>query len=473
MNDHEQNRAAAGSGAPGPAGNAAAPGAPPPADPNAVPRDTSPTWQSELLLSGGVVFALFQLPPLIDAGMAYFRPRVGEGGLQLLIFLFLYGKVVVLALIVAFTLHLALRAVWIALVGLHSVFPNGVDWSRIRSGPHGLAASQRNHVPLPRLIDRTDNVSTMVFGLGALVAMMGASIGAMTLLLVGLASMVRLLVGPGISIDTTLFALMGLLLGPLMLAQVVDRLFGHRIPAGSLPARMISGLVSVTSRFAMGRTATSMLMTFVSNVGQRKGMVLVMGSMYALLVFAAIERAVDNGALRLANEAYLPREGKGGALDPRHYADQRGENWRYSVAPFIPSMVARGAYLPLFIPYDPEALPPRLAATCPELPRDRVTAGEDEMATDAARREAERVSALVACMAALYSVQLDGNPVVEDMMRIHTDPSSGLRGLLVVIPIHDLARGTHALTLDRLPAYDEPAPAADAPPERDQITFWR
>lgn len=473
MNDPNRDRATAGPSESASAGNAAAPGATPPADPNAVPRDTSPTWQSELLLSGGVVFALFQLPPLIDAGMDHFRPRLGEGGLQLLIFLFIYSKVVVLALIVAFTLHLALRAVWIALVGLHSVFPNGVDWSRIRSGPHSLATSQRHHVPLPRLIDRTDNASTMVFGLGALVAMMGASIGAMTLLLVGLAALVRLLFGPWMSIDTTLYALMGLLLGPLMLAQVVDRLFGHRIPAGSLPARAIGALVSISGRFAMGRTASSMLMTFVSNVGQRKGMVLVMGSMYALLAFAAIERAVDNGALRLASEAYLPREGKGGALDPRHYADHRGEDWRYSVAPYIPSMVARGAYLPLFIPYDPEDLPPRLAATCPELPRERVTAAEGETAADGMRGEAERVSALIACMAALYAVQLDGTPVVEDMMRIHTDAASGLRGLLVMIPIHDLARGAHVLTLNRLPANDEPAPETETPPERHEITFWR
>lgn len=476
MHDHDRDRGTAASGTPGPAGDTAAPGATPPADPNAVPRDTSPTWQSELLLSGGVVFALFQLPPLIDAGTAYFRPRVGEGGLQLLVFLSLYSKIAVLALIVAFTVHLALRAVWIALVGLHSVYPNGVDWSRIKSGPHGLGASQRNHVPLPRLIDRTDNASTLVFGLGTLVAMMGASIGAMTLMLVGLALALRWLSGLSghdLSVDMIVLALLGLLVAPMLLAQAVDRLFGPRIPPGSLPARTIGGLVSLTGRFAMGRTASSMLMTFISNVGQRKGTALVMGSFYMLIAFVAVERAVDGGALRLASEPYLPREGKGGALDPRHYADQRGESRRYSVAPFIPSMVARGAYLPLFIPYDPEDLPPRLAGACPDVPRERVTAGADEKAADAARAEAERVSALVACMAMLYAVRLDGKPVVEDMMRIHTDPASGLRGLLVMIPIHDLARGAHVLTLNRLPAHDAPAPTADAPPERHEITFWR
>lgn len=262
MNDHDRDRATAGSGAPGPAGDAVAPGATPAADPKAVPRDISPAWQAELLLPGGVVFALFQLPPLIDAGMAGFRPRVGDVPLQSLTFVLRYSKIAVLALIVAFTVHLALRAVWIALVGVHSVSPNGGDWSRIKSGPIGLAANRRDHMPLPRLIDRTDNASTMVFGLGTLVAMPGASIGAMTLLLVGLALAVRWLSGLSghdIPVDTVLFTLRGLMLAPIPLARAVDRLFGPHIPAGSPLARAIGGLVSANGRLAMRRTASSML----------------------------------------------------------------------------------------------------------------------------------------------------------------------------------------------------------------------
>jgi hypothetical protein len=447
--------------------------APPPTDPSTIPRDTSPTWQSELLLSGGVVFALFQLPPLIDHGMAYFRPRVAEGGMQLLVFLFLYSKIAVLALIVAFTAHLALRAIWIALVGLHSVFPKGVDWSRVRSGPHALAASQRAHVPLPRLIDRTDNASTMVFALGALVAMMGAGVGAVTVAMVGGARLIRGLFGLEIAVDTVIFGFLAIVVGPLLLSQAIDRLFGARIRPGSPPARVIGALVSATTRFAMGRTAASMLSTFTSNVGQRKGLVVVMGSLYALIAFAVLERAVDSGALSLSSETYLPREGMGGALDPRHYADQRNETTRYSVTPFIPSMVAHGPYLRLFVPYDPEDLPPRLAATCPTLPAERVGRARDKARAVAEREESERVAALVACMAALYEVRLNAVPIPAATMRIHTDPTSGLRGLLAMIPIGELGRGAHTLSLNRLPAFDAPPPTPEAPPARHEITFWR
>jgi hypothetical protein len=41
----------------------------PDAPATAVPRDSSPTWELEMLISGAVLYSLFQLPPVLDAVM--------------------------------------------------------------------------------------------------------------------------------------------------------------------------------------------------------------------------------------------------------------------------------------------------------------------------------------------------------------------------------------------------------------------
>jgi hypothetical protein len=52
----------------------------------AVPRDSSPTWELEMLVSGAVLFSLFQRPPLLHGLYARWDPlgahavRAGRAG---------------------------------------------------------------------------------------------------------------------------------------------------------------------------------------------------------------------------------------------------------------------------------------------------------------------------------------------------------------------------------------------------------
>ena len=48
--------------------------------PIALPKRTTPTWETELLLSGATVFALFQAAQALLAWAAYLLPRL-DGGL--------------------------------------------------------------------------------------------------------------------------------------------------------------------------------------------------------------------------------------------------------------------------------------------------------------------------------------------------------------------------------------------------------
>ena len=97
-------------------------------------KDTTPTWEMELLISGVTVFALLQLAGLLDQAYLALRPKLDVDWDSLTRLLFAYSKMSVLTLAVAFVLHLILRAHWIALVGMNSIYPDGVRWDRLKIG---------------------------------------------------------------------------------------------------------------------------------------------------------------------------------------------------------------------------------------------------------------------------------------------------------------------------------------------------
>jgi hypothetical protein len=49
-----------------------------PTSPFAVPRQTTPVWESETLLSIGLVIGLMQFPPLLDALLLWGTVRLGS-----------------------------------------------------------------------------------------------------------------------------------------------------------------------------------------------------------------------------------------------------------------------------------------------------------------------------------------------------------------------------------------------------------
>jgi hypothetical protein len=85
------------------------------------------SWQAELVMSGFIVTGLFQLP---DVFIRLVEPSIIQSGELEFTFLkiasmgFLMGIDV---LVIIFGIHLLFRGIWIALLGLNSVYPNGIN----------------------------------------------------------------------------------------------------------------------------------------------------------------------------------------------------------------------------------------------------------------------------------------------------------------------------------------------------------
>lgn len=428
---------------------------------HAIPRRTTPTWDIELLISGASVFALFQLSGQIDQWVAWFEPRLGVRWSAFLGMMSVYGKGAVVALAVTFALHLVLRARWIALVGMNSVFPDGIRWDRIKSGPIQIEVAREHIGRLDAVIERADNVSTIVFSIGVALAIGMVPPAATVVLLYGIAVALG-----AFSLNDQLFLYIFLALTvawllPFVVVAWIDKARGDRLDRASPLGQLLARTLKVYSRFGFGRSGNVLVTLLGSNVGERKTTVLVTAAMLAVFVFATIGPMMRAANSSLAEWRWMPddRAGDERAVLANHYAELRKDG-RNLTMPYLPSMVVRGPWLRLVVPYDPVRHNEAIGMACADLPNDEADLAADEFA----RREQ-----LLACIAAMHRVTLDGEPLPPLEFLLHED-ADGLRGFVAMIDMRDLQPGRHVLEIAR-PTVRRDA-RRDEPPQPYRIPFW-
>jgi hypothetical protein len=107
-----------------------------------LPSRTTPTWEVELLISAAVAFSLYQMLEPLEYWFTRSMTQASGSLHGLIVYGYFYGKLVLVVLITTFTLYIAARAAWVALVGVHSIFPQGPNWDNLSSGPIGRRLAQ-------------------------------------------------------------------------------------------------------------------------------------------------------------------------------------------------------------------------------------------------------------------------------------------------------------------------------------------
>jgi hypothetical protein len=422
---------------------------------DALPRHTTPTWEVELLISGVAVFAMLQLPGLLDDAIFAWRPRFNQDWSTVVFLLYVYSKGAAVLLAATFVIHLLLRARWIALVGLHSIHPRGIDWERLRAGRIAREVESARMGSMDDMIERADNRATTVFATGVMLA---STLVGLTLAVVGFGLVLLACNAAGFAPDPGIvFPCMALLVLPFVVAQLADRRLGDRLHPGSVGHRLVHGLIRAYSRVGMGVANNPVMAILASHGGQRRTILTTMMTM--LLVLGAV--GTSYMAMRTPDAfgsfAMFPaiRSGDPGKVDAIHYDDQRNPA-RDPPAPHIQGMVVTGPYLRLTVPYEPIRDDPAMRRSCRQLPT--VT-------------ETRQPALALACLHALHAVQLDGRRLDALRYEIASDPGTGRPALLAMIDVRDLAPGRHELQVARPPRdRGSRKPDRDAPYWR--IPFW-
>jgi hypothetical protein len=429
-----------------------------------VPRDTTPTWEVELLVSGAVLFGLFQVPPFILADWAarwshlsVVAAGVGAAAVLLLLTIFY-------ALIGCFVVHLTLRAYWVALVGTHSVFPRGVRWEKQREyGPIQSRLAQRRVRPLPEFIARVDNAASLVFAsgfvMGASVLASALTIGVFGVLLWG--AVAAFGVKRGLVVAAAVYFPTMVVLGA---APVIDYRRGGRIDPDSRFGRALTAALQV-AQGVLPAGVRSMATVLSSNMPKRVvyaatalGFVGAMGTAMSRVLPPVAGKDLSGASNYRFFSAFAP----GAAMPPLRYGNLRGP-WEASHSgPSIESEVVTGPYVRLFVPYRPARHNDALPAACPGL-RALTDLPDEPTAADRAAADA-----VLRCAARVHRVRLDRQPVADVRYHFLMDPAANRRGFVAYLPVSSLVPGEHLLEV-----WGARRPGDTGPDTPYEIPFWK
>ncbi len=423
-----------------------------------VPSRTTPTWEVELLISGAVVFSLFSLRAPLDGVMARWVPQLPEYLAQALMFCLMYGKVALYTLIIAFVLHIAARAQWVALVGVYSVYPNGPRWENLSGGPIARALSRARHGDIAAAIERADNRSSLIFGYGILAAQFALVILLLSVLAVPALAAIRAFGGSRENLLTALF--MATIVTPPLLLWASDKWLAPRLAPEHPIHRLTERLLRLMSNLSMGIMQPLMAL-ITTNVGGRRGPWLLVLALYSVIALAAFDITGGMNDYAMLRGAGLPGLERDAGVHPSHYASLRGEVWRHRLAPYIEAEIATAPYLKVMLPYSPANHDALLDERCPA-PSAVV---QDDDARHAAQRDAG--ARRVQCFGEQFALALDGAPLAGLRFERTRDAGNGLDAAMTMIDLRELPAGRHELTAAHWGERKE----AESPPHR--IPFWR
>lgn len=413
---------------------------------------TTPTWEMELLVSAGTIVGLLQLPSLLDFVHAPLLNGSSEAFSFLISATWAYCNLALYTLIATFLMHLCLRAYWVALVGMDSVYPGGIRWEKMRMGPVSRALATKNARPIPEAIEAADNRATRVFGIGfgaAMILLMPVVLALAGLLV---AWMLDSVAGPRLA-ALSFYIVFGAVLVPLLTAQLLDLQFGKRLdPAGRL-AGMLTRVLRPYRSLGLDSSGNLLVGLFASHEGGRRAGLIAAAFMAPVVAVVMVSALVSAGRLQLGNDSGWPRADPSGGRSVVNdfYGSLRGDIGKRRPMPFIPDRVVSGDYLPLFVPFIPRLHTHAMETACP--------------AVLAANRSTTDSIASLDCLARISAIELDGKPVAV-VFEASADPGSGQRGMLAMLPMDGLASGRHEISLG--------APARRGEkPKRYRIPFWK
>jgi hypothetical protein len=403
------------------------------------------SWELELLISGAVIFSLFQIPSTLTQAIDWARAHVGQGSTrEALMMALVYLESVVYVLAINLMLHFVLRAFWISLIGLGSAFPQGIRYEKLDYGPLYLDHVRRTVPGIEKLTRTVDRICNVIFSFTFTVILF---------LVLGIAFCTVAILGGGF-IVRSVFGYRGeagwlvlVLLLPYLLTYGLDKLAGRRIP-GLLHVAWFRKLAAVVYRvygtlFCLPLIGAISLV-LLSNIPRRRVLAVLMLYLFSpVLVLTLIL-----GAVHYDGEVYAPDDARGYGMDSMYYEDQWPQD-KIVVTPSIPSDIIRGPFVRLFVPYR-SADNDRLRERCPDLEpfaREglRLQDGSEHPGPEAD----PHVRAAIECLAGFHELLLDGKPLEKPEFFFSTHPKSGMRGLVTYLPTSGLLEGRHLLVVKK------------------------
>ena len=414
-----------------------------------------PTWELELLISGAVVFTLFRVPAVLARELTQAILHLPES-LFLLVFLgVVYLQTAAYVLVAAFIFHLAARAYWIGLIGLYSIFPGGINWSDLKTGPR-LREVHRSQIPeTPVLIEKTGNLCSGIFSFSfsIVIVILYSAFGAIALFLTSLA--LQALIFPNVEPHHVFYAALGLVFVPYLAFMGLDKLLAGKTASPGVE-RVLSGGLDFFTRIFGSRLVNAIQMTFFSNVKRRYVYPIFYVIFFGSLMLTFVRITLDLEVMEVSGYDHFPSVHDDSVMQSAYYRDQAMPgDARGALRPSIQSDVVEDRYVKLLLPHAPrhnEAL----AEVCPDLEPLRGQ-GFVRLVPRDSNLDPKLVEETRRCLASLWTVALDDEPLTRLRFEYHVRQPLSIRGLVAYLPTSSMEPGRHVLRVERQRAEDSEA----------------
>lgn len=396
------------------------------------------SWQAEMLVSGAAIYGSLLLPDLIRQLIDMALLWLPEGALNICYFIFWYLTICASVLIVSFILHFVLRALWIGMIGLVSVFPAGINRDTDYHSEHFLKQLFEEFPDVNDFNRRLDDFCSLIFGttFGVVIMIIAVCILISSCLILSLVIANFL----PITISTVFLILILLFLIPTMFSGILnnkalrDKKWVQRIHF-KLSIR-IFGRIMYNVFYEPGYYILYILLTnFKRN---RMGLWVVLGIFLIMLISLPVFMNSNVGLLR--QKAFFEMAETDHRIFVDNYEDQMTPG-RAVFAPLLPSDVISGSVMRVFIP---------MSRREKVLINEYCAGYKEDKSLSRRENNRRRRNQFKDCRVNYYELYVNDNKLDSLEFFRHTHPNAGEEGLLTYIPSQHFQEGINRLRIVHL-----------------------
>jgi len=412
----------------------------------AMDRLRDRTDELELIISSLTIFALFSIPGWLFDKIADIYTHMSTS----LVIASTVGTTLLAGvsygLAACFVVHLMARAYWVGLIGLRTVFPGGINWSKMPGlGPLSRQYYQDTLPDLDTVIQNTDRLASSLFAVISMLTLSVLWFGTILVVVLVVSGAIGAqfgLTNAGMGIGTAVLLLV--FPGLPILVYLLDRQIASRVPR-LRDSRIFADLVRFLRRIAAfaypQRLVLPVQLTLQSNTRPVAFFVVLTLSVVVIVAVGNTRAAAWRNFTLSGEFAYLDTTQVREGFRSTYYEDMSSPLDRLRGWPRVDSFKQSGSFVHLFLPYQPL---------------------RDNLVLDQLCGSAEEAPDRVACLRQLWTVGIDGNPVSMANFESAERADLGMRGLIGLVALTGLEPGLHRIEVVWNPSVaEETAPLDD------------
>lgn len=170
----------------------------------------SQSWQAELIASGLAIIGSLSVGPYIDVFMESMATMFNDRVLTILNYVLLYVYAAHAIVVVSFIFHLLLRILWVAILGLSSVYPNGINMESDSYAHHFLVSLKEEFPDISSYSMKLDDFCSVIFSILCSMFMILISLSIWLFFLIILSELLSFVIGD--SVDYILYGTFALIM---------------------------------------------------------------------------------------------------------------------------------------------------------------------------------------------------------------------------------------------------------------------